>query len=551
MSKATSIILTLMLVAISFVSLQAETELSLTISSADNVVDDVDRILALTDEKEQKQREVVKDFLIDYMLPGVNRTVPVKADAMTLEEGYRLRLFVPVVKLRTFRKDALETFDIESTISRKNRKAGIYTLKNAFDGFLKYDAPYAIIVEDMNDLNGHLIMPGDAFAPYAQSNYDIILNLKNPTEGIEQRHTDFGGFRSFFNEYIVRRKEEPAHKFAVRQSLDTHLLEELERIYAESSSLFSSWTLPEDLAAGNFELDLTPIADSSLAKTVSALNEHPSFFAGVAKPENANMSGRILLPVDEMRKENITELATVSKTAFLTEIDKKEDRPAEATEALHQATDLFFNLILENLESGWFDGFAQVYNTEGGQTALGGITTLDGEKAREILKLIPATKEGRTVEMDIDKQGDVSFHKVTFEEGALKTLEQFFGDSKVLFVGTSKEAVWYAAGADALEELKKGITQSAEKSEDKKPFVDISIRVAPWIETIHKARGEQGNSRLHNYATTSFEGQDDQMILQLNQNEDKITGQFQIQKGILRFVGKLISNFSKENLDEE
>ncbi|QDU81391.1 hypothetical protein Pla110_31320 [Polystyrenella longa] len=535
-------------------SLPAQTDLYLALSSPQRVVDDVKAILDLTTPEEQEQKEVLNDYF-DLLLDGIDQSLILKLDVISEPQEARYRIFFPVTqKTRDFREN-LKGYDFISRRDRKN--PSLYTVAGEYTGFLLFDIPYAILVKQQVDLETIRVGAMNAFSTHEKLNdlpeVDVILSLKNEGGDVEERHAKFGGIEELIKAYVTRREGESAEDFAVREGMANILIDELERVYAEGKSMLTTWSLPAPVENGQFTTLIDPIAETSLAATVNQLKEHPSQFAGIPEREDAILKLRILLPLDELRQKNLSEYSKVMQAAIVKTITDDAEKSEDSKQAFNSASDLFFAMLDESIKSGWLDTVAQVYNNDAGRVSLGVMNAVNGEEARKILELVPKTAEGRAIEFDIDKQGDVSIHKLTFEEGALQSLQGFFGDDVVVYVGTSTNAFWISAGANAVEELKSAITQA--EAEPAKPtethrFVDLKLAVGAWVETVHKARGESGNDKLYNFAKSAFEEGADAITLQLNQKGDVIDGELNIEQGVLRLAGKLIADFSAENLEE-
>lgn len=534
--------------------LSAQTELYLALSSPQNVVDDVNAILDLTSPEEQEQKAVLTDYF-NLLLEGIETTLPFKLDVLSEPEEARYRIFFPVTrKTRDFR----ENLKGYSFISRRDRDdPSLYLITGEYEGYLKFDIPYATLVRSLDDLQSIQTTAANAFGKHEELSdkpeVDVILSLDNEGGDVEQRHKDFGGIRAILKSYVTREEGESAEDFAVREATADLLIAELERIYAESAGMLTTWTLPVPVETGTFTTNVEPIAETSLAATVNELKSHTSQFAGIPVVEDAILKMRVLLPIDEVRKENLAKFNSVMKTSFDKSIGEGEERNADQKAAYDQASNLFFEMLNKTIESGWFDAIARVYNNDTGRVSLAAMNAVNGEEARKILELIPKTAPGRTVEFDVDKQGDVAIHKVELEEGALESLQGFFGEEVLFYVGTSEKAFWITAGANALEELKSAINQAAAgpaEASESKTFVDLKLAVGSWVETAHKVRGESGNDKLYNFAKESFKDGADSITLELNQNGDNIDGSLNVQQGVLRLVGKLAADFSAENLEE-
>jgi hypothetical protein len=123
-----------------------------------------------------------------------------------------------------------------------------------------------------------------------------------------------------------------------------------------------------------------------------------------------------------------------------------------------------------------------------------------------------------------------------------------------LYVGSAKEAVWAAAGDGALEALKAAIKKAAQPAPagaEKAPWGELVVQLKPWVEeAASEPSKKKGDDHYRKMLLSSFQGNDDQLSVRMTRQQNKIVGQIEIQKGLLRFAGKAASDFSRDNLDE-
>lgn len=566
----------------------AAPEVILAQNGADNLLSDLEFVLMLTSPEEQKQWTDLKEY-IELFLIGVDRTRPnrvdfilqdspsgprakdggvaeVKATADEPANGkgekkkkkftpstmYRMRLAVPVSNLAEFREDNLEGIGVD-TLRRSS--AHLYEARDAFVGWMRYKEGYAIFAEKKDDIPFTLPDPARIIQPLVRK-YDLAgvgANLKTDTKSIEERRDWAGEQRNDILGRLQQRKEETKDEFALRKMLSGHLLDEVQRIYAEGLDVHLGWNTLVREREGRLEGDLTAIPETSLAETIRTAGREPSRFAAIPQSKGSILSARLNWPLDEMRQENLLELFEFAHAQSLEDIEADETRGKEEKEAARELADRVLRFFETNTRAGLADGFVETHaNASGKHTAIGGFKAADGHSVVEILELIPKARKGQTVEIDVDKAGGVRIHRAPIDVEKHVHFQEFLG-TDVVYVGTEKDAVWFAAGENALDELK-GAIEASGKPPAGKPgdrFATLFVKFLPWLELRDKRAGKEGDPELRRKAIEAFRQGDDTLALQLSRTPgDRIVGDMVADTGILRLAGKMIAQFTKENLAE-
>lgn len=539
-------------------------------SGATNLLEDLEYVLKLTNEKEQEQWDVIKEYFDDVFLMGIDRTKPVRVDVVFGDDGFRYLPSFPIVRnIGEFREN-LTSFEIENRRVRvkgapqlpKSKAKLYYRLSDAFEGYMMADPQtfYASIAEKASDLPFDFEDPRKDIKPLLEQGYDAAFEMVNPVDnpggGVEKRRKAFVHFRDETMTGMQQLEDESEEDFEIRKLFTQHQLDEAARFYAEGQHAVLGWRghfgKDDEQKVGRFELQLTALEGTSLDEEIRKLATTTSRFANVEKSEQPILSGRILFPLSEMRQKNFQEMADLLSSRTAKEIDASETRTDEQKAASKKVSELLFAMFQEGIKTGMLDGFVEAHKNESGHnTFVGGMKAANGESAREILELFPQTKEGRQVEMDAAEHGDVKIHKVTFAEGDLDDYRAFFGDDLTIFVGTATDTLWLAGGENSLTELKTAIDQAAQPGEPSADgtFLDFYAEMGPWIELLSKRRGDKGQTKLRKLALEAFKLGDDGLSVNLRQADGQVTGEMVVQPGILRFAGKLIADFSEENLN--
>ncbi len=76
----------------------------------------------------------------------------------------------------------------------------------------------------------------------------------------------------------------------------------------------------------------------------------------------------------------------------------------------------------------------------------------------------------------------------------------------------------------------------------------------PWLRLRQQqaaGKADSGNVELRKLALEAFSAGDDRVSMQLARDGNDVAGRMEVATGILRLAGKLVAQFSKENLEDE
>lgn len=524
-------------------------EISTSLKSMDELLKDLEFILGLTEAKSQKQWPNIKSF-IDFFLTDIDTAQPIRVDLLLGEGALYYRTAIPVPIVKNFLTNTLEPVGVDT-----KRQAGddtLYRCENAFPGYMRYVHKYAIFGEKLQHVAQGLADPTKSIAGLVKR-FDLGLKLTNPAAGEAERRTWFEDTRKELLANIRKKDGETSDDFALRKLVYEQQLEEFGRFYAEASEATLGWSTDTEKKEGRFEFELAAKAGTSLAKTLDALGETPSHFVNVPTSEGSILSLRVNHPLDAMRRKNIQAFFNLMKSRAEKSIDADTVRDDAQKAKSKTIVGLLTDLFNQNAEAGVMDVFVDVRQNESGKkTALGGFRCEDETKMVELLKLLPDSKAKRSVELDADKEGAVSIHQLKIVAKDHELLSYFIVDD-VVYVGTSKNTVWFAAGENALSELKGAITQAAASAEgkDASEFVQFSINLRPWLEQRDARRADGGDPALRKQALTALKTGEDALTFEMKRVDKKVSGTFAIQQGVLRLAGEQMAAFSEENLPQE
>lgn len=531
----------------------AAPNVSIVQNGADNLFKDLEFIM-LANPKNAKEWKDLKEYINVY-LEGMDRDRPVRVDIILGESATRYNFALPVknrTQLDVFLKQTLRPLDLDF----KRIFGTLYRSRtNTFKGYLRYKHKYALISEKQSDVKPGIAHPLTGVRNLAEK-YDLAVHGLNKKVGGDDMMTRRGWFqnnRKQIEPALKRKATESEAEFKLRKMLLGHQLNEAERFYAESEELLLGWTTDVAKGEGRLDLRLIPIPNSSLDGSVKMLGVKPAFFANIERTDNAILSVRINHPLDTLRQAQFIEAFKGFRDVAVEKINADKKHTDAEKQAGVKVADLIVKLLTENVDKGLFDSFIEVHgNSNGKNTALAGLRTADGTIVVDILKELAKTDKNQNVKIDVAKEGDVRIHSTAIDVNKHPEFRFFVGDDKI-FIGSSKETVWIASGTNALAELKAAIKKTAapNKGSAADPFVDVFVKIGPWLELHQERRGNEGDVDARKEALEAFKPGVDELTLQLRREKSGVTGQMVVQTDILRYAGNTIAKFMKEQLSED
>ncbi len=519
---------------------------------AAQLIKDMETVMSLTNEDEQKQTPEIKEYL-DLSFIGMSYDRLMRMDVIVGDGPIRYRPAFPLENEKTFWEENLIPNGIQK--NRRIEKA-LYSTNGSFKGFMRVREGYAIFAKKRDDLPPKAPPPPDEIAHLAELTNNAALELVNGPQGVDFRKESYNselGVRKELMKQIVKTKTETQEAFDLRKLSFSHQLDELERIYTDAAKSLLVAKFDPSRKTSTLDFELVPIPDTTLSKSIQNLNQTPLSFANIPKAAKSNMSLRVKFPLDEMRQKNLTETVELLRKISHKEIEKSETKSTEQKDVSEEVVDLSFNLLLANVKGGMADGFLEAHpNPDGTNTAVMAFKAVDGNAPLAILKLLEKTRDGQKVSLDLAEEGGVKIHSFLISEKQHPGFRNFFGGYEI-FVGTSADTIWIAAGAMAVDEMKAAVREVAKPNTGKAsdPFFTLSGRAVPWLELHEKSYPDTGGEAFKNYRRLMIEAGrpgDDLFDAWLNRDKENVVGQWAAEPGWTRFLGKYLADFAKKNL---
>lgn len=541
-------------------------EISIGHSGVETLKTDLEYLLSFTSDKEQEQLENIVGF-IDLLVFGMDEKRPVRVDIMSGTTPPTYVIWGAYAALTDLKVD-----NIEAQFVLKDVDPNLSELLPDETGWFRVlpDLKYAILIltnpADHALFKQIILKLGDplpAIQPLLMNSANMgvqLLNKAGSVEDQQKRRDSFAEIRSNRMDALQKRPSESATEFDLRKGLVANQLSEFERLMVEALNASARIFLNRNEANARVLFASEAIADTSYAKSLALFGKHIDAFASVPKHENSVLSLRANHPIDELRQSNALKVIDLMRKD--TEARLKADQQLSADEkvASQQLFDGIMDVVQDGIKSGNINAFVEsTIDEDSTQTSFGAVSTINGERLADALALIAKTGKGNKVTPELAVVGDVKIHKVQLAKGYFELFDRLFGEEKTAYIGTSSNLTWFAAGEGSLDLLKTSIADLKEPAESD-VVLTIESRLQPWAkrttkliedspepETLDLQQQRRDVLRTLKIAVESFADKDDTRF-EMKVVDGKATGEIFVNTGVLRFLGRQLALYSKNNL---
>jgi len=547
---------------------------------------DLKSLLDLGTPAEQKQWSNIEDF-IDTFVAGIDSSRPFQVQVLAgmTPSGYLAALPLDG-GFQTFR-DNVEGLGYE--LKRDTKDTSLYQFNMTVDseqettpgaeavedvGWMKVlsDAEYLVLAmssrrSSLPRLKELTLAAKTGEFPSGTTAVMQMLNPDTTPAGQQYRRTTFAASRKSTMDAMQKRPDETTTRFDMRKLSSNLMLDEVERAAAESQELKISMQM-DHTTAGAPKLsvlgDLTAIPETGLATALQQFNSRPDAFAGIAKLPGSALSLRINHPVDDMRKAGMVSFLNLVRDEISAKLKNVSQRPASEKAAIDKTVSDIITHLRSGIESGWMNAFVEsVPDGKGGFNSIGAYNAANAAALTEILPGMKDMHPGTQVELNVDKVGDYTIHRVQLGEGLLDVFDRLFGVRRDTFVAVGKDYVWLSSGENALESLKKSLASLAPPAATP-AAVHLEISMLPWARQMNDFFSKQtppkdrealsawkAAERSRARGLEAFEKGSDSIVVDVKAEAGHLLTSISLDTGILRFIGKEMAAFSKENLEAE
>ncbi|WP_010581755.1 hypothetical protein [Schlesneria paludicola] len=547
------------------VSAQSEAKIRVVAPSISQIYDDLQWLIEQSPTADlKKQWAELKNNLLDAFTQGVDLKKPLEIDVVFRKSDLSYDWRVPIDVLTKKNVGFLEGIE-GMGFKKKEITPKVYyefAEKNKKPYYLRHDKGYAWISMEKSAVPGNPPLATQDMAALLAQNKDIVAELKNDAASMTSRRDTFKELRKQFEALIKFQRNEDKNAFELRKLALIQQLNEAERFIVESDTLAVGWTTTTSgpKPTGRGDVSVTALPGTDLQKSIEQFAVKPSYFANVELHPDALATGRITFPLDPMRIKHAKDFYAAVRPTLEIEIKAREGKTDDEKVALKQGMNKFLDMLDVGADLGVVDAFIDVHATAPKKNVMVcGIRAADGKVADEIINLLPKMKSDWQVK-PLEEYGGVSIFELTIPETRKASFQRIFAGETALYVGTSKDAVWGAAGAEGLAQLKVAIDKTAAPASEKVDPIVISYlfnvsKLMTLMEIVEKEtpkpvgkeqiQRQKDLEKYRNLADASMKDCTPLVTGELKRTDNKIEGFLELNECVLKYIGAMIADGTK------
>ncbi|MEJ7596187.1 MAG: hypothetical protein WKF77_32165 [Planctomycetaceae bacterium] len=334
---------------------------------------------------------------------------------------------------------------------------------------------------------------------------------------------------------------------------------------SQADQLLITLTMDRSKAAApkvNLRTTATALPGTPMEANIAQYGTHSDAFAGLQRLKGSALSLRSSHPLDELRQKNLKETLTLTKADIDAALTANKTRSDEEKTAFKKFVAGVVSVLESSVDSGHLNGFVEsVPDGKDRFTTVAAFVSPTAADLTQILPLLTDAGKGNSVEMNVEKVADVDIHKIQIAEGSISLFDRVFGIQSDLFIGIGPQKVWMAAGQDGLAILKSIIASVGEPAANPVVF-RVDANMLPWakrindmakkektgVQTADEEKLSREHARVRERAIAALVTDDDFSFV-ITTKGGMWIGDFTGNTGLLRFAGKMMSAFSKENFE--
>jgi hypothetical protein len=433
-------------------------------SSYDELMKDADFVgnLGGMPNASQMLNNMVMSFTQQKGLAGLDKSKPIGVIVQSSGDMPGGAVCLPVTDLNAL-LDVVKGFGITA----KDAGNGLQQVSTpqGQSVFLKNTSGWALLSLSPDMINAVPADPGSVLAPLAKD-YDLAvqLHVQNVPETYRQQAVE--AMSQGAQQGMNKKDGESDEDYAQRQKMVQMQLDELKRFVNELDQFTVGLSIDGKGQRAYLDIAYTGVPGSKLAKDLAVSNDAKTNFAGFVQPNSA-MTFSSASKVTDSNAAQLDQMMDSVTSQMKTSLGDKDELNDEQKDKVKSAVDDFMSAAKATLKSGTIDAAGSLTLTAESLTFVAGGHVAEPKKIESgFKKIFDVAKEKHGEEApkatwDAEKYGDVTFHKLAKDVPADKEdARKLLGDTVEMYVGIGKDAVYFSAGRDALDAVKKAIDAS-------------------------------------------------------------------------------------------
>lgn len=343
---------------------------------------------------------------------------------------------------------------------------------------------------------------------------------------------------------------EDEEQYQARRKLAELQMQQLVQMFEDLDDVTFGWAFDSEQQRTYADFIYRFLPDTKMAKQLSSYGQPRTNFAGFYQSDAAmtmtfaNKTDPALIQADLDQFK--AAMQTVRQQALRT-LEEEDEIPDEATrEAVKAALNDFMDAFEATIEAGEMDGGSSLQLEPNKFTFVAGALVKEpGKIENGLKKIVEVAKndpEFPGIEWNVASHAGVQFHTMQVpvpenEDEARK----MFGENLDVAIGIGSEAVYFAAGQDALEELQQAIDASQAEPNKAVPPFELSFSLGPIMATAATYEEDPDEKQVMQTIADMLQGEAQgrdhiRMVGQFIPNGQRY--RFEAEEGVLRAIGK-------------
>jgi hypothetical protein len=503
----------------------------LRIHSLDAVVKDLKYLSNLSGQKEGAQQldeGIKKVFPKGFDAAGIDGKRPLGLYSSLDPEGNLMDTTAVVLIPISNEKEALAFLE-QHQIEAKKEDDGSYavSLPNApFPGYFRFAHGYAYVtIRDKGAIEPKkLLDPAKVFPTGHPDVLSLIFRLDQIPDSLKQIAISQLEVRASDAD-DEKRPGETEGQHAVRVQTTQALVREMIEILNNGTEIALHANVRRQAGELSVSFSAAGKSGSQMAKSIAALGDSQSLFAGLLTPE-APFNGVMHVTVpEEIRKKLEPQIDEAIRKQIAQEKGSAEQK---------KRMEAFFKTLAPTFKAGELDLGATMRgpDAEKHYNFILGVKVHNGKAIdKQLHRLVAGEKEESKVKMDAATIGDIKVHQINVQTGVDEQTKRTFGDNP-LYVCFRDNAFFAVAGPNGLEVLKSALSAEPKAA----PPLELNLSMAklgPVIANSNKSDPEKADKAAAEAFGQEATGKD-KLSITLKGGE-ALQAQLQMNTAVLKF----------------
>lgn len=476
--------------------------------------------------------------ILEPFTAGIDRSKAIGAVvSLEGELGFTLKAFVPVKNFSQMM--ALVQAQLGPAQDAGN---GIQQLNGPVNIFVKEQNGWAHI---SNSAEGLAKLPRDPLKLLGglDESYDFAVRGNIQAIPALFRNMLISQMKAGVEATLEREPGESDEAYEVRRKSVQNQVAQMEKMVNEVEEIMIGWNYDQKGAGTYFDLALTPVKGSSLAKGFAVMSDLKSNFVGFHSADAAvrmNVTSKAL--PEEAAQLKIT--MEGMRAQIFNELDRDDSVPPNVMGALKEVLSDLMDVGIETIEAGTIDGAMAVFLKDKSVQIGGGFHVVGGKKlAAAIKKAIrlaqkePDFPEEVQIRFDTEVYKGISFHTVTIPIPPQEEASQIFGGELQMALGTSDNSIYFGLAPNSISFLKGVIDKNSSSGGKAVRPMELSVALTPILEFASSFDDNPiVNAMIRQLKTAAGK---DHVVLSVTMEKESTSAlyRFQLEEGVIKAIG--------------